>query len=222
MNWARLGIYHTQTQQDQVSTLDAIRTRQAWQAPGDHWLTWRYNDTDVCCWQRQHLILDGKNRLETLTWRQDHLEFTAHAIERLHQRGGNLQQYEWNLGHKDLAEYLRPLVKLALADEIIVGRSDLVLSWQSGAFVGDIVNSDEYFGVRAHRAGLLTRYEIVSTPPAEFLKFRAHTWIADSQMSDPQRSVVDLQRAGRMSLAAQAMDMMPITQYREVEIRRSQ
>jgi hypothetical protein len=174
---------------------------------------------DLCSWQQQHLTRDGKNRLERLYWTQDHIQFTRHAVERIHQRGSNMAGYEWDLGLKDLPDYIAPLLTLRQIDGVIAGRSDIVVPYKSGALIGDLVHSDNIFGIRADRIGLLVNYTPIISKPTN-ITFRAQTYIDRELIQPEQQAVIDLIQQGRMAIAAQAMTMIPVNEYREAILER--
>jgi hypothetical protein len=220
-NWARVGVFNAHNEAEQVAELDRIRRGQPIQDLGDHWMTWTMGDMDLCSWQRQHLVRDGRNRLERLYWTQDHIQFTRHAVERMYQRGSNLDGYIWNLGLENIQDYLTPLLKLQPLDGVITGRSDIVIPYKTGAVIGDLVHSDNTFGIEANRVGMFVSYQPIGLDKQKVITFRAQTYI-DKQLIQPeQQNVIDLIDQGRMSVAAQAMEMIPVNEYREVILKRN-
>jgi hypothetical protein len=201
--WARVGLFDVVPEVEQLANGHRLQKNKNPVEYGNHFMAWENIDNLFAGFQEETVIKDGLGRITGMTYRNDNINWTPHAIERLWQRDGlgiKVQNYQPNLGIGALKEYLslvHPSAKSSLIEQGQVAvRTDLIVPCRGGALLGSIrlgESSVSYKGVEV-KFGKLEH------------KFCAHTWISEEQLRPEQWQICDAILNNQMELAAELMN----------------
>lgn len=231
--WSKVGLYNVRPEESATANIIRSKKQESSFFPiGNQWSCWTNNTRNYVCFEWE-IFKQKSERLEWLGYDQDRLRYTPHALERLWQRSGQPMDAEpqRDLGILGLGNYLEYLHDTTFhrIDQTVAARSDIIVPFRQGAFLGVITTADtglglKRIGTRLEMCPLIfknispvpTAYNIHNNIP-QYRSFRAETWIHNDLLRSDQREICDNLRAGQYDIAATRMSQIESFQYEQVE-----
>lgn len=194
----RLALFNTVKELDHLSNVERMRHHKTPIVFGDHWLHWLNPQGHwYVAHQREQISRDRLGAIERIVYRQDNINLTTHAIERLWQRSGQgIAEYQDNFGLGDITPYLSQfsvITSSALLDpNQMAVRTDIPLPYRQGLFLGSVAFGEGSMSFDSKGVKFSKHTH----------KYCAMTWIAPEQLKPNQQVIRDALLAGQWNQAA--------------------